>query len=51
MQPEKPIKEAPVFFCTADYCMRPDAVPADLQDDIIIQYPTDKPINDHGESL
>jgi hypothetical protein len=51
MQPVKPIEEASAFFCTADFCMRPDAEPGDLPEEVIIQYPTDKPVNDHGESL
>jgi hypothetical protein len=50
MQKEKPIKDEPVFFCTPDFCMKPDAVPEDLQEEIIIQHPIDKPLNDQGES-
>jgi hypothetical protein len=50
MKPENPVKEAPSFFCTTDFCIRPDAVPGDLQEENIIQLPTAEPVNDQGES-
>jgi hypothetical protein len=50
MQPEKPVKESPPFTCTTDFCMRPEALPEDLPEEVIIVNSTEKTIDDPADS-